>query len=233
MSTLYQTYIAPILATNAAKYILPVGTMWALSNGIHQYIFKKAWEGNWWPDRRVQKGKSPQKEPTAQIQAIPRTVGALTLYGAAAMCWFAFHRFWMDVDSRPESLLDMGKKLFMTAVYCDLIYYSVSCFESFASALQILTEPYFAHAPFPLSQYHRIQHEVSPTLYKLFHKQHHQFFVVTPEASEWDDPKEVVVLLLTIDWLPSYLAKLDFGTYFVWRLINEIRHEHFHSGCAF
>ncbi len=60
-----------------------------------------------------------------------------------------------------------------------------------------------------------------------------QFYVVTPEASEWDAPQEVLLLMLTIDWLPAYLAKLDFWSYFTWRLINEVRHEHFHSGCGF
>jgi hypothetical protein len=38
--------------------------------------------------------------------------------------------------------------------------------------------------------------------------------------------------MLTIDWIPAYLAKLDFWSYFAWRLINEVRHEHFHSGCG-
>lgn len=36
--------------------------------------------------------------------------------------------------------------------------------------------------------------------------------------------------MLTIDVLPAYLAKMDFTTYFIWRFINVIRHEHFHSG---
>jgi len=86
------------------------------------------------------------QEPTNTIAAQPRLAGAIGLYLLNTLNWFAFYRYWMDVNSPVPSLGTMVTKLFTAAAICDVIYAS----------------------------YHRIQHEVSPWLYARFHKRHHQ-----------------------------------------------------------
>jgi sterol desaturase/sphingolipid hydroxylase (fatty acid hydroxylase superfamily) len=189
-------------ARPAAKYVFVVGTLWTISNQAHQLLFRKAWDNSWWLDRRVQKGAVIQKEPTKSVRAVPRLEVAVRTYVFTALNWFAFHRFWLDVDSPLPTPLAAIRKLFVGMLACDAIYYA----------------------------YHRLQHSIT-SLYRMFHRRHHAFFILSPEAVEWDEDREFFPLMFTTDVFPALVARMDFFTYCIWRLLNEIREEHFHSGC--
>lgn len=121
---LFKSHASSFLASDAGQYIAKIGTMWSLTSAIHQTIFRRAWDGNWWPHLRVQKNKQIQKEPTDSIRKIPMLAQIAVVYGLSALNWFVFQRFWLDVRSARPSWWTVAGKLLLGMVYCDVIYYS-------------------------------------------------------------------------------------------------------------
>ncbi|KAI9029214.1 hypothetical protein DFJ74DRAFT_657513 [Hyaloraphidium curvatum] len=193
-----------LFASPGAQYILKIGTTVAVLHQVHQIIFRRAWDENWWPERRIQPGKALQAEPTGTIRAKTRTEIVIGSYVLVGMFWLLFQQWYLDVNSPPPEPLTAVKKIILAILYCDFFYY----------------------------WYHRAEHDI-PWLYRNFHKKHHQFYVNSPEAAEWDELQEHVMVGFLTNGLPSYLAGMDFTTHWIWVAMNAIRHEHHHSGFDF